>query len=89
MDEVIEGLEAVKVPVGPVNTLDRALGSDQAEARGGVIKMPVEGAENGEVSLLGNPLKFSKTPVSYRTSPPRFGEHTEEVLAQLQQTETT
>ncbi|SLN25050.1 Formyl-coenzyme A transferase [Roseovarius albus] len=89
MDEVIAGLEAVKVPVGPVNTLDRALGSDQAKARDGVIKMPVESAENGEVSLLGNPLKFSKTPVSYRTSPPRFGEHTEEVLAQLQQTEVT
>ncbi|WP_120499611.1 CaiB/BaiF CoA-transferase family protein [Roseovarius sp. EL26] len=87
LDEVIAGLEAVKVPVGPVNTLDRALGSDQAKARDGVITMQVEGVENGEVSLLGNPLKFSKTPVSYRTSPPRFGAHTDEVLAQLGQNE--
>ncbi len=84
MDEVISGLEALKVPVGPVNTLDRALQSDQAKARDGLITMPAAGVANGEVALLGNPLKFSKTPVTYRTSPPHFGAHTEEVLSRLE-----
>ncbi len=83
LDEVIAGLEAVKVPVGPVNTLDRALESDQAEAREMVLEMAREDVAGGTVKLLGNPLKFSATPVDYRRPPPRFGEHTEEVLGQL------
>ncbi len=81
LQEVIAGLEALKVPVGPVNTLDLALGSDQAKARDMVIEMPQHDA--GSVRLLGNPLKFSATPVTYRTAPPTFGAHTAEVLAQL------
>ena len=37
----------------------------------------------GEVRLIGNPLNFSETPVSYRRGPPILGEHTKEVLAEL------
>ena len=75
MADVIAGLEAVKVPVGPVNTVAQALASDQAAARGMVIEM--EG-EEGPVRLLGNPLKFSRTPVTYRRAPPRMGQDTED-----------
>ena len=37
--------------------------------------------EGGSVPMIGNPLKFSRTPVSYRHPPPRFGEHTDAVAA--------
>ena len=35
------------------------------------------------MQLIGNPLKLSETPVSYRRGPPILGEHTEEVLGEL------
>jgi len=40
-------------------------------------------ASGGTVPMLGNPIKMSRTPVSYRHAPPSFGEHTDEVLAEL------
>ena len=72
MAEVISGLEARKVPVGPVNRVDQALASEQVAARGGVVT--VEHPELGPLRLLGNPLKFSATPICYAKAPPRVGE---------------
>ncbi len=80
MADVIQGLEAVGVPVGPVHTLDQVFSSDQAKARAMVVEMPCEGAENGVVRLIGNPLKLSRTPVSYRRAPPHLGQDTDAVL---------
>ena len=73
--DVIARLEARKVPVGPVNSIAAALGSDQAEARGAVVEM-ARGADPA-VRLLGNPLHLSATPVRYDRPPPAFGEGTE------------
>jgi crotonobetainyl-CoA:carnitine CoA-transferase CaiB-like acyl-CoA transferase len=39
----------------------------------------------GRIDLLEGPLKLSKTAVSYRRPPPRLGEHSSEVLAELTQ----
>ena len=80
---VIAGLEARKVPVGPVNTIDLALGSDQAQARDMVVAMPRADVQKGQVRLLGNPLKLSRTPVTYRLPPPHCGQDSQEILAQL------
>ena len=83
MREVIDGLEARKVPVGPVNTIEQALESDQAQARGMTITLPAPQTATGEVRLIGNPLKFSRTPVSYRSAPPATGADTGAVLKRL------
>ncbi len=78
MGDIIAGLEACGVPVGPVNTLDKAFGSDQVIARG--MKIALENTNAGTVvPMIGNPLKFSQTPVSYRRAPPTLGEHTSEI----------
>ena len=77
--EVIEGLEARRVPVGPVNDLAQAFDSDQARARGAVLSMLTPDAAEGRVDLLANPLRLSRTPVSYRHPPPRCGVHTRDV----------
>jgi len=78
MQDVIDGLEARRV--GPVNTIEQALESDQAQARGMTITLPAPQTAAGEVRLIGNPLKFSRTPVSYRTAPPATGADTDAVL---------
>lgn len=82
---VIDGLEARKVPVGPVNTIGQALETDQAQARGMTITMPAPDTAEGTVRLIGNPLKFSRTPVSYRSAPPTTGADTDAVLGPLKQ----
>ena len=78
MAAVISGLEKLKVPVGPVQRLDQVFGSEQVAAREMQISMQ---AEPGPVSLIGNPLRFSSTPVTYRHAPPVFGADTEAVLS--------
>lgn len=75
---VIDGLEAVKVPVGPVQTLDQVFATDQVAARGMQIAMH---ADPGQVNLIGNPLNLSRTPVTYRSAPPVCGADTDRVLS--------
>lgn len=73
----INALEELKVPVGPVQSLDQVFGTEQVAARQMQIAMQ---ADPGEVQLIGNPLKLSRTPVTYRTAPPVFGADTRAVL---------
>lgn len=80
-NEVLRRLQSVKVPVGPIHDVAEALTSDQAAARGAVVTMQSGGAD---LRLLGNPLKLSKTPVTYRHPPPRCGEHGAEIRGMLQ-----
>lgn len=82
--DILARMRAAKVPGGPIQTVEEALTSDQAEARGTVVSVPHEGVAAGAVRLLANPLKFSATPVQYRKAPPTFGEDTAEILATLQ-----
>lgn len=81
-ETVMRDLRAVKVPVGPIHTIEEALNSDQAQARGAVIQMPHGAVQGDHLRLLGNPLKFSATPVTYRHPPPHFGQDTDAVLAE-------
>src|SRR5690606_20289679 len=64
LDEWIDGLAALGVPSGPVNTLDRVFADPQVLQRGMKIELPYPGSEKGSVSLIGNPIKFSETPVA-------------------------
>ena len=80
---IVEKLQSVGVPVGPIHDVAQALGSDQATARSAVVSVACDDVEQGHVRLLGNPLKFSRTPVQYRTAPPRFGQDTDDILAEI------
>jgi crotonobetainyl-CoA:carnitine CoA-transferase CaiB-like acyl-CoA transferase len=30
--------------------------------------------------MIGNPIRFSRTPIAYRDAPPRLGAHTADIL---------
>lgn len=75
---IIAAMEERKVPAGPVQTLDEVFASDQVAAREMAIEME---ADPGRVHLIGNPLKLSRTPVTYRHPPPLCGADTEAVLS--------
>ncbi len=81
--QVLEKCHAALVPAGPIHSVPEALESDQAIARETVRTVPCTGVKNGHVKLLGNPLKFSRTPVRYNSAPPRFGQDTDDVLRDL------
>ncbi|MEL7090291.1 MAG: CoA transferase [Pseudomonadota bacterium] len=83
-EQALEIMRNAKVPCGPIHNVAEALHSDQAMARGTVIEMTAEGVAGGTLNLLGNPLKFSRTPVTYRRPPPACGADTNDVLAMLQ-----
>ncbi|RSS05543.1 MULTISPECIES: CaiB/BaiF CoA-transferase family protein [Streptomyces] len=78
--EWAEALEAAGVPCAPISTVDEALDSPQARARGMVTTLPHPTA--GELRTLGSPLKLSATPPRIRTAPPLLGQHTDDVLAE-------
>jgi crotonobetainyl-CoA:carnitine CoA-transferase CaiB-like acyl-CoA transferase len=79
----LDGLTALGVPCGPVNTLDKVFTDPQVLHRGLRIAVPYEGAAGGEIELIGNPIQYSTTPVAYDRPPPKLGEHTDEVLNEL------
>jgi crotonobetainyl-CoA:carnitine CoA-transferase CaiB-like acyl-CoA transferase len=78
MDEWIAPLDAAGVPAGPINTLDRVFSNPQVIARN--MQVSVSHPLAGSVPNVANPIKFSATPVRYRSAAPLLGEHTDEVL---------
>ena len=79
--EWIAELEALGVPVGPVNRIGDMLADPQVAARGMLVE--VEHARAGRVKTLGTPVKFSQTPTSVARGAPLLGQHTREVLQSL------
>ncbi len=69
------------VPAGPINDLAQVFDSPQVSARGLRVQMPHPTSGSGSVELIGNPLKFSQTPVTYAKAPPTLGADTMAVLA--------
>ena len=86
-DWLIEGMEAGGIPGGTINELDEVFASDQVIARDMKISVPHTSAASGSVDLIGNPVKFSKTPVTYRRAPPTCGADTDEILSEFDVTD--
>jgi crotonobetainyl-CoA:carnitine CoA-transferase CaiB-like acyl-CoA transferase len=66
------------VPAGPVLDLEQVFADPQVLAREMLVELPHP--EVGTFRTTGLPVKLSRSPGGVRRSPPRHGEHTEEVL---------
>jgi crotonobetainyl-CoA:carnitine CoA-transferase CaiB-like acyl-CoA transferase len=64
----------------PVNTIDDLIADAQFHASGALVDVP-DG--EGTTTMLASPADFHGTPAVPRFRAPRLGEHTEEVLAEL------
>ena len=82
-DYLVDMMEKMKVPGGPINKLSEVFASNQVSARKMKIQMENKNSGKGFVELIGNPVKFSETPVSYRHPPPSCGEHSDEILNEI------
>jgi len=76
----IDGLAKRGVPASPVNDIGEVFEDEQILHRGMKISVADDHAQGGAVDLIGNPIKMSATPVSYRRPPPSLGQHTDDVL---------
>ena len=47
------------------------------------LAVPLAHPAKPDLKVLASPMRFSATPVSYRSPPPLLGQHTEEVLKGL------
>ncbi len=78
-DNWVSKIHAVKVPVGVINDIGRALAEPQVLARNMLVNIPH--AQNPDFRMVGSPVKLSDTPVEYKRPAPMLGEHTDEVLS--------
>ena len=69
----------------PINTLDDLLADPQFEASGAVVAVPDAPGATTTTAMVATPVDYSRTVVRPRSVAPGLGEHTEEVLAELDQ----
>jgi glutaryl-CoA transferase len=77
----LEKLAEAEIPAAPINTVEEAVNDAQTLARNMIVQL--EHPALGVARSIGNPIKFSETPVSYRLPPPMLGEHTTTILQEL------
>ena len=79
----VVGLLGGHVPVGPVNDVAAIYADPHVEARGMLVEIDQPDGSR-PVTLAGQPIKMTATPTGPTSRPPRLGEHTDEVLADLE-----
>lgn len=80
-DEWVSAIYAAKVPVGVINNLEQAFNEPQVIAREMLVEM--QHPQRKKLTVVGSPIKLSRTPVEYRNAPPLLGEHTQTILGRI------
>ena len=79
--EWVAPLEAAGVPAGPINDIAQTFEHPQVKHR--KMKLDLPHPQAGTVPSVANPIKFSATPIEYKSAPPTLGQHTQDVLSTL------
>ncbi|MBN9071966.1 MAG: CoA transferase [Rhizobiales bacterium] len=82
-DALLSELEKAGVPASPINTIGQMFADPQAIARG--MRMDLDDGHGNRLPSVRAPMVMSATPPVYARPSPRLGEHTEEILAELEQ----
>lgn len=81
LDEWLERLETNAVPCGPINDIARVFADDQVVHR--EMLAQVTDDRGRVVPQVLSPMKFANHGLSFDRLPPRLGQHTDEILAEL------
>ncbi len=79
--EWVERLNRRSVPSGPVYTFDQTFADPQVRHIG--MAAPVDHPTRGRIDLVGQPVRFHRTPWRMRNACPEMGEQTDAILAGL------
>lgn len=82
-DDLLAKLEAAGVPASPINTIGQMFADPQVVARG--MRMDLDDGHGNALPSVRAPMIMSETPLAYSRPSPRLGEHTDEILAELEQ----
>ncbi len=80
-EEWIAILNDAGIPCGPIYTVDQTIADPQVQVLG--MTPHVEHPELGQVKVVGQAVKMSRTPQRMRFATPELGEHTDEILKTL------
>ncbi|MET0700540.1 MAG: CoA transferase [Mycobacterium sp.] len=80
--DVLELLQAAKLPAAPMHSTQDALDDPHVQAMGYLQRVPFPGASR-DVPIIETPFRMSATPGTIRRRAPLLGEHTDDVLAEL------
>jgi formyl-CoA transferase len=79
--EIVDRLEAVEVPCGPIYTLDGVFNDPQTEHLG--LRRNFTHPKVGKFDTTGFPYRIKDRPLDVRYPPPLLGEQTDEILSGL------
>jgi crotonobetainyl-CoA:carnitine CoA-transferase CaiB-like acyl-CoA transferase len=81
-DPLLAKLEAAGVPASPINTIGQMFADPQTIARG--MRLDLDDGHGNRLPSVRAPMVMSGTPLVYERPSPRLGEHTQEILAELE-----
>jgi crotonobetainyl-CoA:carnitine CoA-transferase CaiB-like acyl-CoA transferase len=77
-------LEEAGVPASPINDIGQMFADPQTIARG--MRLDLDDGHGNSLPSVRAPMVMSETPLVYERPSPRLGEHTAEILAELERT---
>jgi len=81
--ELLDKLEAVGVPAGPINDLDQVFADPQVIHRGMRLALPSTAAKDGKIPGVRTPIVIGGKPMASGRPSPQLGEHTAEILREI------
>lgn len=85
--DLLPKLDAAAVPASPINDIAEMFSDPQTIARG--MRMDLSDGHGTHLPSVRAPMLMSATPPVYERPSPRLGEHTDEILAELERLEKT
>ncbi len=82
---LLKACEDNGVPAGPINSIAETFDDPQVKARG--LRLDLADRDGNAIPTVRMPVVFSQTPLAYERPSPRLGEHTDEILAELESLE--
>ena len=79
--EWVDLIAAAAIPCGQVNNIKEVFEDPQVKHR--QLRIELEHAQLGSVPTVANPIRYSQTPIKYKSAAPLLGQHTREVLKAL------
>jgi crotonobetainyl-CoA:carnitine CoA-transferase CaiB-like acyl-CoA transferase len=81
-DDLLPKLDKAAVPASPINNIAEMFADPQIVARG--MRIDLADADGNLLPSVRAPMVMSETPLRYERPSPRLGEHTDEVLRELE-----